>query len=134
MNLRNENGAVALEAALVLPILLIVSLATISITTRTLETDSAARATANEAARSASQQQTQAGAHNAAQTVLDKTSSNDAISCSDLILIADLQPGGQVTASITCTGQSQLVGGFGSKTITKTHTATEIVDTFRSSQ
>lgn len=127
-----ERGALALEAALVIPILLIISIAAISITARTLETDSVARATAEEAARAASQQQTQSGAYSAAQAVLDKGSDSENIVCSDLDLTADLQPGGQITASVTCVGSSQPLPGFPSKTVTKTKTAREIVDVYRS--
>ena len=128
----SENGAMAIEAALVIPVFLIVSLMAIMLTAKTLETSSAARTTAEEAARAASQQQTQTGAYNAAKAVISKGAKSNTINCSDLVLDADLTPGGRVTATVTCTGESRALPGFPAQTIRKTGIANEVVDSFRS--
>jgi|GEM_PF-4939586 len=127
-----ERGALALEAAIIIPILVIMAIGLISLTYITLQTDSMARSISDEAARAASQQQSQAGAYSAADNVLKNGNISSGILCDDLNLSADLSPGGLVTATVTCQGKSVLLPGFPAQTITKTHTSNEIVDLYRS--
>jgi Flp pilus assembly protein TadG len=123
----DERGDVAVEAAIVTPILFFLMFAGLLVAGRSIQAKSQAESAAQEAARAASLEQTPAAAVAAGQQAMaanvDDTVGMD---CTAAIEAGDLAPGSFVEVEVNC--DAELVAGRHS---TFTGRAVEVVDRFR---
>jgi Flp pilus assembly protein TadG len=124
---RGERGDVAVEAAIVAPILFFLMFAGLLVAGRSIQARSQAESAAQEAARAASLQQTPGAAVAAGQQALEANVDDTVgMTCTAAIETGDLSPGSLVTVEVSC--DADLVAG---RTSTFTARAVEVVDRFR---
>ncbi len=125
--LRCERGDVAVEAAIVAPVLFFLMFAGLLVAGRSMQAKSQAESAAQEAARAASLEQTPGAAVAAGQRVL-AANVDDTVGmvCTGAIDAGDLSPGSVVEVEVSC--DAELVAGRSS---TFRARAIEVVDRFR---
>ena len=130
----SERGAISIEAALVLPIFLVVCLVFIGTISRNQQAASRAQSIANEAARAGSLQSTDDGAKSAIQKIIDESNNPDNhITCQVGDLETAMVPGGLVELTVSCTGKTVDLPGFLGVPVTQSATAYEVIDLFMAS-
>ncbi len=124
---RSERGDVAVEAAIVAPVLFFLMFAGLLVAGRSIQAKSQAESAAQEAARAASLEQTPGAAVAAGQRVL-AANVDDTVGmvCTAAIDAGDLSPGSVVEVEVSC--DAELVAGRSS---TFRARAIEVVDRFR---
>lgn len=127
LRLSPERGGLAIEAAIVSPVLFFLMFAGLLVAGRSIQARSQAESAAQEAARAASLQQTPAAAAAAGQQALE-ANVDDTVGmvCTAAIQTGDLSPGSLVEIEVVC--DAELVAGRSS---TFTARAVEVVDRFR---
>lgn len=124
---RSDRGDMAIEAAVVAPVLLFLMFAGLLVAGRSLQARNQAESAAQEAARAASLEQTPGAAVAAGQRALDSNvSDTTGMDCTATIAAPTLEPGSVVEVQVTC--DAQLVVG---RRATFVATAYEVVDTYR---
>ena len=132
--LRNEDGSAATELVILVPMVALLLGFTV-MAGRMATTKQDVTSASRDAARAASVRQFPAQAQADALAAVNETLTDRGTSCQGLVVqvdTSDLQPGGRVEATVTCTiGLGDVVGlGVpGSKTVSSTSTA--VVDTHR---
>lgn len=125
--LAGDRGDVAVEAAIVTPILFFLMFAGLLVAGRSIQARSQAESAAQEAARAASLEQTPAAAVAAGQrAVTANVDDTVGMACTAAIEAGDLSPGSLVEVEVNC--DAELVAGRHS---TFTARAVEVVDRFR---
>lgn len=125
--LRSDRGDLAVEAAIVTPVLFFLMFAGLLVAGRSIQANNQAESAAQEAARAASLEQTPGAAMVAGQAALDaNVSDTTGMVCTANIDAADLDPGSVVEVEVTCV--ADLVAG---RQATFTASAFEVVDRFR---
>ncbi len=124
---RSERGDVAVEAAIIAPVLFFLMFAGLLVAGRSIQARSQAESAAQEAARAASLEQTPGAAVAAGQRVL-AANVDDTVGmvCTGAINAGDLSPGSVVEVEVSC--DAELVAGRSS---TFRARAIEVVDRFR---
>jgi Flp pilus assembly protein TadG len=130
---RNDDGTLAVEAAVIAPALLVLMLL-IVYAGRAAQTDADVRSAAARAARAASLTADAQAATAAATAVATANLTTAGIDCrdTDVRVHADLHPGGRVTVTVGCQVANTdltLLAVPGSRR--STATATQVVDTYR---
>lgn len=125
---RSDDGYVALEFVLWVPLLILVLLPFVAVCGRIVQADRYATAAAADAARAASLQRTDADAQRAATTTATQSLDRAGISCRQFTvsLTGSIQPGGAVRVTVTCTtplSDLAIPGVPGSATLRATATA-----------
>ena len=125
--LSGERGDMAIEAAIVAPVLFFLMFAGLLVAGRSMQARNQAESAAQEAARAASLEQSPAAAAAAGRRALDSNlSDTTGMTCSAIIDVANLLPGSVVEVEVAC--DTELVAG---KRATFTAKAFEIVDQYR---
>ncbi len=123
----SDRGDVAIEAAIVAPVLFFLMFAGLLVAGRSIQARNQAESAAQEAARAASLEQTPGAAVAAGQRALDSNVADTAgMVCSAAIAAASLEPGSVVEVQVTC--DARLIAG---RQATFVATAFEVVDTYR---
>jgi Flp pilus assembly protein TadG len=123
----SDRGDLAIEAAIVAPVLLFLMFAGLLVAGRSIQARNQAESAAQEAARAASLEQTPGAAAAAGQRALDSNvADTTGMTCSAAIAAANLEPGSIVEVEVTC--DAELVVG---RRATFVATAFEVVDTYR---
>ncbi len=124
---QSERGDMALEAAIVAPVLFFLMYAGLLVAGRSIQANNQAESAAQEAARAASLEQTPGAAQAAGQRALDSNVVDTVgTSCIATIDAANLEPGSIIQVDVTC--EAELVAG---RSATFTAQAYEVVDRFR---
>lgn len=122
-----ERGDVAVEAAIVAPVLFFLMFAGLLVAGRSIQAKSQAESAAQEAARAASLEQTPGAAVASGQRALEANVADTVgMDCTAAIDAGDLTPGSLVEVEVTC--DAELVAG---KHTTFSARAVEVVDRFR---
>ena len=125
--LRSERGDMALEAAIVAPILFFLMFAGLLVAGRSIQANNQAESAAQEAARAASLEQTPGSAQAAGQRALDANVADTVgTTCTATIDASNLEPGSIVQVEVVC--EADLVAG---RSASFTASAFEVVDRFR---
>jgi Flp pilus assembly protein TadG len=123
----SEQGDLAIEAAVVAPVLFFLMFAGLLVAGRSIQARNQAESAAQEAARAASLEQTPGAASEAGRRALEANVSDTVgMDCSAVIDAGDLQPGSLVEVEVSC--DAELVAG---RRHTFTAAAVEVVDRFR---
>ena len=130
---RGQDGTLAVEAAIVAPVLLVLMLLAVY-AGRAAQTDADVRSAAARAARAASQTGEVAAAEAAATEIAAANLATAGIICAttDIRVVADIRAGGTVTVTVGCEVSNTdlaLLAVPGSRW--STATATQVVDTYR---
>ncbi len=126
-HLRSERGDMALEAAIVAPVLFFLMFAGLLVAGRSIQANNQAESAAQEAARAASLEQTPGSAQAAGQRALDANVADTVgTTCSATIDASNLEPGAVIQVEVTC--EADLVAG---RSASFTASAFEVVDRFR---
>ena len=124
---RGDRGDLAVEAAIVAPVLFFLMFAGLLVAGRSVQAKNQAESAAQEAARAASLEQTPGAAVAAGQRALDvNVSDATGLACTASIAAADLEPGSIVEVEVSC--DTELIVG---RQATFTATAFEVVDQYR---
>ncbi len=122
-----DRGDVAIEAAIVAPVLFFLMFAGLLVAGRSIQAHNQAESAAQEAARAASLEQTPGAAEAAAQRALAANVDDTVgMTCTAAVDAGDLEPGSVVQVEVSC--DAELVNGQRS---TFTARAVEVVDRFR---
>ena len=130
---RNEDGTLAVEAALVAPVLLVLMLLVVY-AGRAAQTDADVRSAAARAARAASLTGDLAAAETAASDIAVANLATAGIACTttDIRVTADIRAGGTVAVTVGCeVANTDLAMLAVPGTRWSTATATQVVDTYR---
>ncbi len=132
--LRSERGSASVELTLItVPIVVLVAFAVF--VGRYASTYQEVGSAARDASRAAAVRQDPVAAGRAGEEVAAATLATRGISCRSLdvqVDTADLVPGGQVTATVSCTVSLSDLGGFGMPgTVEVVGSSTAVVDTYR---
>jgi len=126
-DLGRDRGDMAVEAAIVAPVLFFLMFAGLLVAGRSIQARNQAESAAQEAARAASLEQTPGAAAAAGQRALDSNvSDTTGMTCSAAIDASNLRPGSVVEVEVTC--DAELVMG---RRASFNATAFEIVDQYR---
>lgn len=124
---RSAGGDMAIEAAIVAPVLFFLMFAGLLVAGRSIQARNQAESAAQEAARAASLEQTPGAANSAGQRALDSNvSDTTGMVCTATIRAGTLEPGSVVEVDVSCT--AELVAG---RRATFNATAIEVVDHYR---
>lgn len=124
---RSDRGDLAVEAAVVAPVLFFLMFAGLLTAGRSIQARNQAESAAHEAARAASLEQTPAAAKVAGQAALDgNVADTTGMACVAAVQAGDLSPGSVVEVEVAC--DTELAFG---RSFTFRATAFEVVDTYR---
>jgi Flp pilus assembly protein TadG len=124
---RSERGDVAVEAAIITPVLFFLMFSGLLVAGRSVTARNQAESAAQEAARAASLEQTPAAAQAAGQASLAaNVDHTTGMTCQADVAAGDLRPGSVVEVQVWC--EAELVAG---RTATFAARAVEVVDRYR---
>lgn len=126
-SVRDDRGDMAVEAAVVAPVLFFLMFAGLLVAGRSVQAQNQASAAAQEAARAASLEQTPGAARAAGQQAIEANVGDaTGLDCEADVAAGDLAPGSVVEVNVSCV--TALVAG---RQATFTATAFEVVDQYR---
>jgi Flp pilus assembly protein TadG len=124
---RSDVGDVAVEAAIVVPAVLALLMAGLTVAGRSVQAQNQAGSAAQEAARAASMEQSPSAATAAALAAVDaNTTDAVGLTCDSAVELNGLSPGSVIVVEVTC--DAALIGGHRA---TFEAQAVEVVDRFR---